>query len=150
MVKIRKATKKDLKEISKLMYEYNEYENKLNKEVELLSLEENEKEDKIFFDLGTSYFILEDSKGIHGALTANLERRGKELAGVLYTLIISKDSRGKGYGKKLVKFVINYFKEKGCRRIRTFVHTKNKNAKAFWEKQKFELEEGYFATRMLK
>jgi len=149
-MKIRIATKKDLREISRLNYKYNKYENKLDKNIKMSKLKDIEKQDKLYFDLGTLYFVVEFKGEIRGVLGANLERRGKEKAGVLHTLIVSEKVRRKGYGQELVKFVLNYFKENGCRRVRTFIHIANKNAKSFWIKNKFELEEGYYATRMLK
>jgi diamine N-acetyltransferase len=149
-MKIREAKKSDLKEISKLSYEYGKYENKLDKEVESASIKKSEKLDKHFMDLGTIYFLAEEDGKTKGVLSINIRKQGKEKKGVLHTMIITKDSRGKGYGNALVNHAMNYFKKNGCRRIGTFVHFKNKKAKAFWEGQGFEMEHGYLASKELK
>lgn len=149
-MKIRKATKKDLDEISKLNYEYGEYENELDKNVKNSSLKDIKKQDLKYFKLGTIYFLIEENKKVIGSLSINLDKRGKENVGVLHTLIITKEARGKGYGFRLVNYAFDYFKKHNCRRVRTFIHFANKNAQEFWKKQGFELEHGYTAVKILK
>ncbi|VVB79508.1 Acetyltransferase (GNAT) family protein [uncultured archaeon] len=146
---IRKATKKDLKNIAELFLEYGKYENSLNKEVEAGSLKQIIKEEKEHMGLGTEYFVVEENKKVLGVLNINVDRRGKEKVGVLHTLIIKKEARNKGYGKQLVDYALIYFKKKNCKRARTFIHISNKNALGFWKKQGFHTEEGYAASRKL-
>lgn len=146
---IRKATQGDLKEIAKLFLEYGKYENSLNNEVSTGSLKQIIKEEKEHMKLGTEYFVVEENKKILGVLNMNVDKRGKEKIGVLHTLMITKEARSKGYGKELVGYALKYFKKKGCRRVRTFIHISNKNALCFWKKQGFHAEEGYAASRRL-
>jgi len=147
---IRKATKKDLKSIAELLNEYTKYEHSLNKKIRVESLKELKREEKKHFSEGCIYFIAGDNRESVGCLNANIDRRGKSKIGVIHNLIITKNARGKGYGNKLIEFAFNYFKKKGCKRVKTFIHGANKNAKGFWEKQGFELEEGYSGSMKLK
>jgi N-acetylglutamate synthase-like GNAT family acetyltransferase len=148
-MRIRKATKKDLGAISKLFLEYENYEHNLDKSLEVSSLKKEKEQNKKYMDLGTSYFVIEDKGEILGALDINIDKRGKENVGVLHTLIVTSKARGKGYGDKLIKHALNYFKSKGCKRARTFVHFKNKNGYSFWKKYGFNFELGYNATKKL-
>lgn len=150
VMKIRKATKKDLDKISKLFYEYGEYEHSLDKSVEKQSIKDIKKQDKHFMKLGTIYLILEENKEPQGVLSLNLCLQGKERIGIIHTTIITDKARGKGYGKLLFNYALNFFKRKKCTRLRTLVHDKNKNAQGFWKSQGFELEKGYWATKRLK
>jgi L-amino acid N-acyltransferase YncA len=147
---IRKATKKDLDEIARLSFEYGQYGHKLDKDVVSPSLKKSKEIDSQFMELGTIYFILEEEGKILGVQSVNFRKQGNEKKGVLHTTIITKDSRGKGYGDALVSYAISFFKRNGCKRLDTFVHFKNKNAKKFWEKQGFEMEHGYSATKNLR
>ena len=148
-MKIRKATIKDLGEIAKLFLEYGELEHKLDKNVRKESLKDILKIEKEHMKLGTEYFIVEENDNLLGVINTNIDKRGKEKIGVFHTIIITKEARGKGYGKKLLKHVSNYFKKKGCLRVRTFIHKANKNALNFWIKQGFQTEEGYHASKRL-
>lgn len=148
-MKIRKATKNDLDEIAKLSYEYGKYENSLDKNVEAPSLKKSKELDKNFMELGTLYFVVEESGKIKGVQSVNIRKQGKEKKGVLHTTIIVKDARGRGYGKALVKHAMDFFKKQGCKRLDTFVHFKNKGAKKFWEKQGFKMEYGFLATKKI-
>ena len=148
-MKIRKATKKDLNEIAKLSYEYGKYENSLDKNVEAPSLKKSKELDAHFMKLGTIYFVVEENGKIKGVQSINIRKQGKEKKGVLHTTIITRDARGKRYGDALVKHATDFFKKQGCKRLDTFVHFKNKGAKKFWEKQGFEMEHGFLATKKL-
>ena len=55
-------------------------------------------------------------------------------AGVIQELIISKNVRGKGLGKELMKKMEEYFQEKGCSHIFIDVFAYNENAIRFYDK----------------
>lgn len=148
-MKIRRATKKDLDEIAKLSYEYGKYENSLDKNVEAPSLKKCKELDSYFMDLGTIYFVVEENGKIKGFQSLDLVKQGNEKKGVLHTTIITKDSRGKGYGDALVNYAMDFFKKNGCQRIDTFIHLMNAGAKKFWEKHGFEMEIGFSAEKRL-
>jgi len=149
-IKIREATKRDFNSISKLNYEYGEYEKGLDNKIHNSSLKDIKKQDLNHFIDGTTYFLIEKNKKLIGVLSINIDKRGIDNIGVLHTLIITKEERGKGYGSKLAEFAYNYLKNNKCRRVRTFIHFANKNAQEFWKKQGFELEHGYTGVKMLK
>jgi N-acetylglutamate synthase-like GNAT family acetyltransferase len=150
-MKIRKATKKDLKEITELSYEYGQFENKLDKNIEIeKDLKKLQKIQEKWMCLGTKYILAQEKDEILGVLSFNIDKRGKEKIGILHTLIVTKEARGKGYGGELVKYALNYFKENRCTRVRTFAHFANKNAQKFWKSKGFELEHGYMGTKVMK
>jgi len=149
-MKIIKATKKDLGKIADLYHEYDKYEHNLDKSVELCSRKMVKKSEERWMNFGTKYILVKENEKIVGALNFDIDLRGKEKIGVLHTLIITKDARGKGYGTQLVKYLLDYFKQKSCSRVRTFIHLNNKDAFSFWKKLGFETSVGYVATRTLK
>ena len=63
-------------------------------------------------------------------------------SGEISELIISKEARGKGIGKQLMKKIENYFKSIDCEYVFLDVFAYNKNAVEFYKK------EGYH-SRML-
>jgi len=149
-MKIREATKRDLNQIAELLNEYTKYEHSLDKKIRVESLKELKKEETKHFSEGAIYFIAEEKGNAIGCLNANIDRRGKSKIGVIHNLIITKNARGKGYGDELVKYVFNYFKKKGCKRVKTFIFLKNKKAKDFWSKKGFNLDLGYSGSVILK
>ena len=94
-MKVRKATIKDLNEIARLSLEYGKYEHKLDKNVRAPSFQEFKKLDKHFMELGTIYFLAEEGKKIMGVLSINIRKQGKEKKGVLHTILVTKEARGK-------------------------------------------------------
>lgn len=149
-MKIRKATLKDLNKIAELSLEYAKYENRLNRDIKVESLKEIEKQEGNWIKLGTKYILAQEDNELLGMMALNLGKIGKEKIGIIHTTIIREKARGKGIGNALVDYVFNYFKKNKCKRVKSFVHIKNKNAFKFWTKQGFETEEGYAIQKMLK
>ena len=81
------------------------------------------------------FFVLRD-RGVIGVI-ALVVYEG-DLAEIR-DLVIKKDKRGEGYGKKLLEFVIDYAQKKNIRKLTALVSS---NIKGFYEKFKFK-EEGY-------
>jgi GNAT superfamily N-acetyltransferase len=148
-MEIKKATKKDLKKIAEIFQEYGKYEHNLDENVNCGKISEIIKIENKHMRDGTIYFLIIENEEIIGVINFNIDYRGKEKIGGIHTLIIIEKARGKGYGSKLFNFVLNYFKRKGCKRVRTFIHIKNKKAFDFWQKKKFIMEEGYIASRRI-
>ncbi|RLG52078.1 MAG: hypothetical protein DRO00_06175, partial [Thermoproteota archaeon] len=48
--------------------------------------------------------------------------------GQISNIGVDKGQRGKGYGRKIMLFVLSQLKESGCQRARLRVHVKNKSA----------------------
>lgn len=57
---------------------------------------------------------------------------------ILEDLIIDKDHRGNGYGKKLVDFAIDDSRAHGCKRVTLLTDHTNNIAKEFYTKMGFE------------
>ena len=55
--------------------------------------------------------------------------------GVVTELVVSKNIRGKGIGKKLMQVMEEYFKSIGCEYISIEVFAYNKNAIRFYESE---------------
>jgi N-acetylglutamate synthase-like GNAT family acetyltransferase len=149
-MKIRNATIKDVKEIVKLSLEYGRYEENLNKDIKVKNLKAIEKQEKKWIKLGTKYIFAEKDNEILGMVAFNLGKIGKEKIGIIHTVIVREKARGKGVGDKLINYVLNYFKKNNCKRVKGFVHIKNKNALKFWTEHKFEKEKGFAIQKKLK
>lgn len=55
------------------------------------------------------------------------------------TISVHPDYQGKGYGDKMMEFIINYVKELGCRNITLEVRVSNNKAINFYKKHQFEI-----------
>lgn len=150
MIKIRKANKKDLNDIEKLSLEYSEYENGLDDGIILKNFSEIKNNEEKWIALGTEYLIAENMGEVVGFLSFTIDKSGKENIGNIHTTIIKNGRRGQGIGKRLFNYAKQIFKRGDCRRIKTFIHKKNKGAFKFWKKQGFEMEEGFLGTIKLK
>lgn len=151
-MKIRKATKKDEKRVIELFREYDEHENKLDKRHEISSKKEaKEFFDKLLKSKIADIFVLEIEKEVEGLISGEyrVTLMGKNC--IIHQLIISRNIRGKGYGKKLLKEFEKYYKKKGCKSIQSFVLVGNKKVLKFYDKQKYSYEEeGFIIRKRLK
>ena len=122
--------------LDKLDYEYRD-------KMALLDLKEVKKNN------GKCYLAIEEEKTI-GLIMGYVRRYDKydyldykcPKSGEVSELIVSKNARGKGIGKKLMDIMESYFKSIGCEYIFIDVFAYNKNAIEFYKKH------GYH-TRML-
>lgn len=152
-MEIRKANKEDAREIVSLLKEYEEHENFLDSSFELSSIKElSATVSKQFKNKDVIYLIADNNFNLVGLLSYSLERRGKNKVGVLQDIIITKDFRKKGIGKKLVDEAIKIMKKEGCLFVRSFVMANNTDAQTFWKNMDFSLKEmhGYMIRRNLK
>lgn len=151
-MKIRKATKKDEKEVVKILNEYDKYEYSLDKRHKPDS---TKKLKKLFNDLIKSKMavglVLEVDSKIVGFISGE---EGKNLRGKnckIHQLIVTKNYRGKGYGKKLLKEFENYFKKRGCKFVQSFILIKNKKMLERKKKAGYSLkEEGFIIRKKLR
>jgi len=151
-MKIRKATIKDEKEVVKLLNEYDKYEYALDKRNKPDTIKEVKEYFKKLIKSKISIgLILERDSKIIGFIGGE---EGKTLMGKncrVHQIIIAKNYRGKGYGKKLSKEFENYFKKRGCKFIQSFVLIKNKKAIKRAKKRGYSFkEEGYIIRKKLK
>ena len=88
---------------------------------------------------GTIYIVKIDNKivGMINILYTFSTALGSKVA-ILEDLIIDKDHRGHGYGKKLVDFAIEESKAQGCKRVTLLTDHTNNIAKDFYTKMGFE------------
>ena len=151
-MKIRKATKKDEKEVIKLLNEYDKYEYSLDKRHKPDSIKElkNLFNKLIKSELAVGFVLEVDSK-IVGVISGEegMTLRGKTCK--IHQLIVTKDYRGKGYGKKLLKEFENYFKKRGCKFVQSFILIKNKKMLERKKKAGYSFnEEGFIIRKPLK
>jgi len=150
-ISIRKANLKDLDRISELGLEHDKYEHSLNNSVKVSSFKKYEEITKrAMHNPAFVFFLAEENKNIVGWINCSIDVRGNQKLGVFHDIIITKSERGKGIGTKLMKAMFNYFKTKNCSSVKSFVHTKNKNALKFYENLGFQAEEGYHIRKELK
>lgn len=139
-MKIRKATIKDLDAISKLFLEYDIYEKSLDKKRKVDSFNKIKKQTaKYLKNPDFVFLVIEENKEVLGVQSLDVRKRGKDNLGTLHTMIITKKVRGKGYGHKLFKAAIKYFKSKKCVSVSSLVEASNKPAQKYWKRQGFSL-----------
>ncbi|MDC7243505.1 MAG: GNAT family N-acetyltransferase [Sphaerochaetaceae bacterium] len=90
-------------------------------------------------DFGTIFIVKVDNHivGMLNILYTFSTALGSKVA-ILEDLIIDKEHRGKGYGKKLVDFALEDCKAKGCKRVTLLTDHTNDIAKEFYNKMGFE------------
>lgn len=138
---IREAVKKDIPNIIPLYVEYDLYENNLDKSVNKDSTKEiKQRTLKFLRNKEVKIFLLEEESKILGLVDCGIKISNGEKIGVIHNLIISKKARGKGYGSKLVGFLLSYFKKMNCKKIGSFVRTNNLKAQKFWKKKGFNVQ----------
>ena len=151
-MKIRKAKKSDEKRVVELFKEYDVHENNLDKRHQISSKKEaTELFNKLINSKIAVLLVLEVEDIVQGLISGEYRDTlmGKNCS--IHQIIISKNVRGKGYGKKLMKEFENYFKKKGCKSVQSFVLIKNKKVLDFYKKLKYSFnEEGFIIRKKLK
>lgn len=134
---ICKPSKHDIDKLCELLNTLFSFEEEFtpNKEIQkkgLLQILENPQ-------FGTIFIIKVDNQivGMINILYTFSTALGSKVA-ILEDLIIDKNHRGKGFGKKLVNFAIEDSKAKGCKRVTLLTDHTNDIAKEFYTKMGFE------------
>ena len=120
-MEIRKATKKDIKIISKIFREgYSEepYNENWSEKIANERMKNDLKTEEIF--------VLEDNNQIIGFVTLTSYLWHTGLRGFIHEIVIGEEFRGKGYGKKLMEFAELRFKEIGAKEIQLITSPKSK------------------------
>jgi len=84
-------------------------------------------------------YFLENDEKILGYLDFNIWKKIHTPTSYLNDLVIKKEFRGKGYGKKLIKWFISFSKRKGVKRIGLGTRIENKKALKLYKKLGFEI-----------
>jgi len=131
-MKIRKAKKEDLKEISEIHLietAKKPYLQKWNKYTTFKKIKE-------LFEKGEIYIIKEVEKIIgYIAINSSIGSRGKKI--YIDELWLREEYQGKGYGRVLINFIEKYSKNKGAKVIWLISDNKSK-AFGFYNKLKFK------------
>lgn len=139
-MKIRGAKKEDIREIAKLMHQYDVYENNLDKRIEISSVKSYEKEISEFSKNKSTIFLVGEENGeIVGFINFAIDRRGKMKIGVLQDIFVKENFRRRKIGEKLVDYVLTKMKKEKCQFVKSAVRVKNKKAQKFWERQGFKI-----------
>lgn len=134
-MKIRKATKKDLKILTDFWYEEEKSHKRFDKKT---SLRKDAKK-RIYAFLKSNItksnyaaFIAEDKNEVIGVLQGQIKKsyflENPDLTGHYSTIFIKKEYRKKGVAKALFKSMALWFKSKKIKLVDLFVHTQNKIA----------------------
>ncbi|MCK4553173.1 GNAT family N-acetyltransferase [Candidatus Pacearchaeota archaeon] len=84
-------------------------------------------------------YFLENKKKIIGYIDFNIWKKMHTPTSYLNDLVIKKEFRRKGYGKKLTKWFISFSKKKGVKRIGLGTRVENKKALKLYKKLGFEI-----------
>ncbi|MBQ9314049.1 MAG: GNAT family N-acetyltransferase [Clostridia bacterium] len=136
-------------DVKDLLVELQEYLAEIDKEK--LNICTKEYRDKYFEDTmkivtesqGKIFLELDNEKAIGlciGIINNEKEERYDFIAprrGRIKELVVSKNYRGKGYGKKLLEYTKEYLKSVGCEFILIAVLSYNENAKRLYEANGF-------------
>lgn len=129
-MKIRKATKKDLNEIAKILMKESAkppYNEKYNMKIALREVNNFSKNE---------LYIAENEKNILGFIASSITADDKKKA-YINELWLKVEFQGKGIGKSLVKFIEDFYKKKGVKIIR-LVSKRSSKAFEFYKKIKYK------------
>jgi len=142
-MKIRKATKKDFKEIAQILMKESSKKPYNEKYTMKIALKEVAKFSK------DELYIATDEKEIMGFISSNITSDNKKKA-YIRELWLRPAYQKKGIGKTLVEFIEEIYKKKGVKTIRLLAK-KNAGAFNFYKKIKYtELKEMVFMEKKLK
>jgi L-amino acid N-acyltransferase YncA len=149
-MKIRQATIKDIPQIAELLHQYDIYENKLDKRHKIDSIKEiisfNK---KAISKENVAFFVLDNNGKLEGIISGEDRMTAMGKNAIFHVFFISEKFRGSGYGRKMLNALMNYFKKRGCKQIKSFVFINNKKALRFYENLGFKYEEGYSISKKL-
>lgn len=137
-MKIRKATKKDLKDYRRMRKEGLIDYQRLTKDKLSLSEKQIEKEfEDIFSNKNRIMFVAEDKEGIKAYIFGMLM---KNSSAYIDDIFVEKSSRKKGIGKKLMSKFKKWSKFKKAKKIRLGVRANNQKAINLYKKIGFEIK----------
>ena len=115
---IRKAKKEDIESIHKLDRESTKYHKKFDKDFYTISEKwwKIKKDSQLKAIKSPTNFVLvaELDEKVVGYIWGYVETIMKNKIGKIQELIVTSKQRGKGIGKKLIKRMLDFFKERDC------------------------------------
>lgn len=137
-MQIRKATLKDIEALSKLLSEL------FAQEVEFVPNEKSQQKGlrKIIKDKNVGHIFVATKHGKLIAMTNLLYTISTALGGkvgIIEDVIVTSEHRGKGVGKAILGYVIEYAKRKKLKRLTLFTDSENFQAHGFYQMQGFHL-----------
>lgn len=142
-MEIRKAKKEDMKDIQKLRYLLAKYEKDLGLNIvipEWAYTYVGEKDFNYFLNEQYIFVAIEDNK-IVGFITGEIFKKKawyNVQLGEINNIFVLEEYRQKGIGKKLVKTMIDTFKQEGITNIDLYTFGNNIDAIKFYEKIGFK------------
>ena len=146
-ISITKATEKDMPSILELLYELDRPTPIDDKEIKAF-----QNKIKDYFSDSQKIILLakQDSKSIGLVSVILLRRLNREkLAMYIPELIVTKELRNSGIGKKLIQHCITFAKKKGCYRIRLESENQRKESHQFYKNLGFEQSALSFAMNIM-
>ncbi|PIN83298.1 MAG: GNAT family N-acetyltransferase [Nitrosopumilales archaeon CG11_big_fil_rev_8_21_14_0_20_33_24] len=144
---ITKATEKDMPSILELLYELDRPTPIDDKEIKAF-----QNKIKDYFSDSQKIILLakQDSKSIGLVSVILLRRLNREkLEMYIPELIVTKELRNSGIGKKLIQHCITFAKKKGCYRIRLESGNQRKESHQFYKNLGFEQSALSFAMNIM-
>ena len=146
-ISITKATEKDMPSILELLYELDRPTPIDDKEIKAF-----QNKIKDYFSDSQKIILLakQDSKSIGLVSVILLRRLNREkLEMYIPELIVTKELRNSGIGKKLIQHCITFAKKKGCYRIRLESENQRKESHQFYKNLGFEQSALSFAMNIM-
>ena len=146
-ISITKATEKDIPSILELLYELDRPTPIDDKEIKAF---QNKVKDYFSDSQKIIFLAKQDSKSV-GLVSVILLRRLNRTKLEMYIpeLIVTKELRNSGIGKKLIQHCIAFAKKKGCYRIRLESGNQRKESHQFYKNLGFEQSALSFAMNIL-
>jgi len=146
-VSITKATEKDIPSILELLYELDRPTPIDDKEIKAF---QNKVKDYFSDSQKIIFLAKQDSKSV-GLVSVILLRRLNRTKLEMYIpeLIVTKELRNSGIGKKLIQHCIAFAKKKGCYRIRLESGNQRKESHQFYKNLGFEQSALSFAMNIM-
>ncbi|MDE1868869.1 MAG: GNAT family N-acetyltransferase [Candidatus Micrarchaeota archaeon] len=143
----RQATLKDAYDVAKMLHEYDLYEHRLDKRIDVTPLTQYKRDVLRYIRTKSLKFLIifEDSKPV-GFVDYRID--GKE--GVMNDVFIREGYRGKGLGAKLANKIFTEMKRHGCKVVKSGVRVKNVRSQKFWQRQGFKIQHAQLNYGMRK
>lgn len=144
-IKYRKATSKDVTAISLLWAEHFDYHSSIDPVYKRKKTSEKDIAKFLVKAVENGDFfieVVEDNKNIVGFIWCEINKKPpcyeNRLYGFVNDIAVTKDFRGKGIAKELLKLSIPWFKTKKIKDIETRVLITNPLASKFWSSSGFK------------